>query len=174
MEAWDLYSKDRVKLNQTTAKGLGIPEGCYRLVVHLSIFNKEGQLLIQKRQVDKSRWAGLWDLSVGGHVISGESSAQAAERETMEELGLAVSVKDKRPALTLSFGNGFDDMYILEMEVDIDRLKLQPEEVQEVRWADKEEVLGMIADESFIPYHPSLIELLFFLRNHSEAHTRID
>ena len=127
-------------------------------------------MLIQKRQKTKSGWPDLWDLTVGGHVIAGETSRMAAERETMEELGLAISMEGKRPAVTPTFDNGFDDMYTMEMEVDLSDLILQEEEVQEVRWADQEEILQMIDRETFIPYHKSLIELLFYLRNHPEAH----
>lgn len=173
MEKWDLYTKDREVTGLTIERGQQIPEGYYRLVVHIAIFHSDGRLLIQKRQNDKSRWAGLWDISVGGHVIAGETSRQAVERETLEELGLKIALHDKRPALTLTFGNGFDDMYTLEQDVDISQLVLQPEEVQEVRWVTFEEVTQMLAEETFIPYEKSLIELLFFLRNHSEAHTKL-
>ena len=31
----------------------------------------------------------------------------------------------------------------------------------------------IVDDEIFIPYQKGLIELLFFLRNHSEAHTKL-
>ena len=173
IEKWDLYNRYREKTGRTVERGTAIPDGLFRLVVHVAIFNSKGQLLIQRRQKDKSRWADLWDVSVGGHVIAGESSDLAAERETMEELGLLVSLAGKRPALTLTFGNGFDDMYTLEQEVDISKLKLQEDEVQDVRWATLEEVHGMIDEETFIPYEKSLMDLLFFLRNHSEAHTKL-
>ena len=108
-EKWDLYNGYREKTGETIVRGTKIPDGRFRLVVHVAIFNSKGQLLIQRRQKDKSRWADLWDVSVGGHVIAGETSDLAAERETMEELGLFISLAGKRPALTLTFGNGFDD-----------------------------------------------------------------
>jgi len=34
-----------------------------------------------------------------------------------------------------------------------------------VQWAGETEILEMIVDGRFIPYHPSLIGLLFALRN---------
>jgi isopentenyldiphosphate isomerase len=173
MEAWDLYTKDRERTGKTIFRGEKIPEGYYRLVVHVCIFNHSGQMLVQKRQTCKNRWPGLWDLSIGGHVIVGESTQQAGEREMLEELGHSISLQDKRPALTLTFGNGFDDMYTLEEDLALEELSLQKEEVSEIRWATREEVMQMIDDDIFIPYHKSLIELLFFLRNHSEAHTKL-
>ena len=173
MEAWDLYTKDRERTGKIIHRGEVIPEGMYRLVVHVSVFNHAGELLIQKRQTKKNRWPGLWDLSIGGHVIAGETTRQAGEREMLEELGYRISLSDKRPALTLTFGNGFDDMYTLEADIALDELTLQEDEVSEVKWATKDEVMKMIDDEIFIPYQKGLIELLFFLRNHSEAHTKL-
>ena len=173
MEIWDLYTSDRISTGQTIVRGATIPKGMFRLVVHLCIFNAKGQMMIQQRQVNKSGWPNLWDLTVGGHVQAGETSCMAAERETMEELGLRVSLEGKRPAITPTFENGFDDIYTLEMEVDLEELRLQEEEVQAVRWADYDEIMEMIDAETFIPYHKSLIDLLFFLRNHPEAHTKL-
>lgn len=174
MEKWDLYSKYREKTGNTITKGEHIPKGYYRLVVHVAIFNSEGKMLIQKRQTDKSRWAGLWDLSVGGHVIAGETSQQAGERETKEELGIDISLQDKRPNLSATFGNGFDDMYAINMDIPLEKIVMQEEEVSDVAWATKKEIFDLIDNETFIPYHKSLIELLFFLRNHSEIHTDMD
>lgn len=171
MEKWDLYDASRRDLNRTHIRGEQIPEGCFRLVVHVCIFNAKGQMLIQKRQKNKSGWPDLWDLSVGGHVQSGETTQMAAERETLEELGLEIHLQGQRPAVTPTFPNGFDDMYTLVQEVDIEDLVLQTEEVQEVRWASLEEVMELIDTKKFIPYHKSLIELLFFLSTNSEAHT---
>lgn len=171
MELFDLYTADRVKTDRTMVRGDPTPEGYYRLVVHVCIFNQKGQMLIQQRQPFKSGWSNLWDVTVGGSAVSGDTSRSAAERETLEELGLSVDLSDVRPTLTVHWENGFDDYYVLTREVDPASLRLQPEEVQQVRWADKDEILRMIDDRQFIPYEKSLIELLFFRRNHRSSHT---
>jgi isopentenyldiphosphate isomerase len=57
-------------------------------VVHVLVFNQRGELLLQKRSMDKDVAPGRWDTSVGGHVNPGESLAKAAARELMEELGV--------------------------------------------------------------------------------------
>lgn len=173
MEVLDLYTKDRIKTGQTMIRGDKQPEDTYRLVVHICIFNKDGQMLIQQRQPFKSGWSNMWDFSAGGSVISGEDSRTAAEREVKEELGVDISLENKRPALTLSFSHGFDDVYLCEKEIDIDSLQLQYEEVQAARWASIGEILEMIDEGIFIPYHKSLVELLFELRsNINGAHSR--
>jgi isopentenyldiphosphate isomerase/intracellular septation protein A len=60
-------------------------------VVHLHVFNKKGQLYLQKRALSKDVQPGKWDTSVGGHINSGEDAQTALHRETMEELGIKLS-----------------------------------------------------------------------------------
>ncbi|MBR5743050.1 MAG: hypothetical protein IKX85_04545, partial [Clostridia bacterium] len=79
-----------------------------------------------------------------------------------------------RPALTVSFGQGFDDFYLLTRPTELSSLSLQREEVAEVRWAEEGEILRMIDGGTFIPYEKSLISLLFFLRGSRDVHTKKD
>ncbi len=51
-------------------------------------------------------------------------------------------------------------------------LTLQPEEVQRVKWATKEEILMKIDQEIFIPYHKSLVELIVDMRKHMGSHRK--
>ncbi len=67
----------------------GNPELIHK-VVHVLVFTKNGELLLQKRSMSKDVAPGKWDTSVGGHVNSGETLTQAIEREIDEELGIAV------------------------------------------------------------------------------------
>jgi isopentenyldiphosphate isomerase len=57
-------------------------------VVHVLVFNRRGDLLLQKRSVKKDVAPGRWDTSVGGHVDPGETLEEAASREVFEELGI--------------------------------------------------------------------------------------
>lgn len=56
--------------------------------VHLHVFNKEGDLYMQKRADWKDIQPGKWDTAVGGHIDFGESVEIAMLREAREELGL--------------------------------------------------------------------------------------
>ena len=58
-------------------------------VVHLHVFNANGELYLQKRPAWKDIQPGKWDTAVGGHVDWGESVMQALRREASEELNLS-------------------------------------------------------------------------------------
>jgi isopentenyldiphosphate isomerase len=57
-------------------------------VVHVLVFNKTGDLLLQKRSQNKDVAPGKWDTSVGGHVEAGEDLLRSCKREMQEELGI--------------------------------------------------------------------------------------
>lgn len=171
-ELWDVYTKDRELTGRTHQRGLPLAENDYHLVVHVCIFNSKGEMLIQKRQPFKKGWTNMWDISVGGSAVSGDNSQQAAEREVLEELGLKIDLSDVRPVFTMNFAEGFDDYYIVEMDVDVSKLNLQYEEVSEVRFAGKEEVLRMCDEGVMIPYW--FLGQLFDIRKNYDAHGEIN
>jgi 16S rRNA (adenine1518-N6/adenine1519-N6)-dimethyltransferase len=56
--------------------------------VHILVFNRAGELLLQKRSRWKDRHPELWDSSAAGHVGVGEDYDATAARELEEELGI--------------------------------------------------------------------------------------
>ncbi len=164
MEIIDLYTIDRLPTGETCVRGEKQPADRYRMVVHICLFNRRGEMLIQHRKDDILRWPGYWDVSVGGGASAGDSSRDAAHRETLEELGLDVDFSRRRPAVTVNFEDGFDDFYTLLSDVKPEELHLQEEEVAEVRWASRMEIEAMIDEGSFIPYQKGLLDYLFFAR----------
>ena len=90
--------EDGEKLEIVDARGnvIGLAErsalhqnpGLIHRVVHVLVFNKKGDLLLQKRSQKKDVAPGKWDTSVGGHINPGEDVLAAARREMEEELGI--------------------------------------------------------------------------------------
>lgn len=164
MELWDVYNIDRIKSGKTMLRGDEFKNGEYHLVVHACIFSTKNQMLIQQRQPFKYGWSNMWDITVGGSATKGDTSQSAIERELFEEIGLKIDLQNVRPHLTINFDVGFDDIYLIEKDVDLNLLKLQYEEVQGVKWATIDEILEMIDRGEFIPYHKNLIRLFFDMR----------
>ena len=153
MELFDLYDKYRCKTGKTHERGIELKKDDYHLVVHVWIVNDKGQFLIQKRQPWKIGWPNMWDCSAAGSVISGEDSQQGAIRESKEELGIDIDMKRAEILFTVKFTRGFDDIWLVKQNVDIESLKLQYEEVADAKWVTFKEIMEMARDGEFIGYH---------------------
>lgn len=57
-------------------------------VIHLHIFNSQGELFLQKRSETKDVQPNKWDSSVAGHIDIGETPETALHREASEEVGI--------------------------------------------------------------------------------------
>lgn len=68
-------------------------------VVHLHLFDCNGNIYLQKRPLWKEIQPGKWDTAVGGHVNAGESIEEALSREVFEEIG----IKDFQPEFLLKY-----------------------------------------------------------------------
>lgn len=168
MELWDIYDKDRNLTGRKIERGSSFGKDDFHLVIHVCIFNSKSQMLIQQRQAWKEGWPNMWDITVGGSALSGETSIQAAERETLEEIGYKIDLSKERPFFTINFEVGFDDYYLVEREIEINDLSLQYDEVQQVKWASQEEILQLIEEGKFIDYW--FTDLLFDMRKHRGSH----
>ncbi len=63
-------------------------QGLIHRAVHILVFNKRGDCLLQKRSLLKDHMPGVWDSSAAGHLNVGEDYLSAAVRELREELGI--------------------------------------------------------------------------------------
>lgn len=129
-------------------------EGLWHKAVTAFIINSKGQVLLQKRSANKRLWPNTWDITAGGHVLAGEFGFQAIIRECKEELGLELNRKDITfigSSISSNIkadikNNHFNEYYIINKEIDEAKIKLQEEEVSEVKWVDKNEIIEKIKD----------------------------
>lgn len=89
-EIFDVVDADD-QLTGTATRGEVHEKKLLHRAVHLFVFNKRGDLLLQKRSPLKDSCPGLWDSSVSGHLDSGEDYQAAAIRELDEEMGIVTS-----------------------------------------------------------------------------------
>ena len=66
-------------------------------VVHVLVFNRKGELLIQQLGSTRQRHPRYWGSSVAGYVFAGETYQAAARRRISQELGI-------RNAILVSLG----------------------------------------------------------------------
>ena len=67
-------------------------EGILHRAFSVLLFNTHGELLLQKRSQKKMLWPGYWSNSCCSHPVKGENIISAAQRRTIEELGLKTSL----------------------------------------------------------------------------------
>lgn len=152
MEYFDLYDCYRTKKNIIHKRGEIITEGNFHVVIHLWIINSEGKFLIQRRQPWKKGWPNMWDCAAAGAAQTGDDSISAVIRETKEEIGYIINPRELEPLFSIKFPVGFDDIWLLKKDINLQELHLQEEEVAEVRWASREEIIQMMMEGKFIKY----------------------
>ena len=129
-------------------------KGLWHRAVYAFVIDEKGNVLLQKRSSQKRLWPNLWDVTVGGHVESGEFGRQALIREVKEELGIEIGDNDIKYLIGSTSINEqgniinkhFNECYLIIKNIDITDIKLQKEEVSEVKYFSKDELLKRITN----------------------------
>ncbi len=150
-EYWDIYDENRNRTGRLHERGKTLGAGEYHLVVHVWVQNKDGDFLITKRAKDKFPFPGCWECT-GGSALAGESSLDAALRETLEETGLDHTGAQKTCMISYRRGDWFGDVWLFRTDFPLESVILQKGETTDKRFADKETVLAMKASGEFCGY----------------------
>ncbi len=163
MELRDLYDENKKLTGETIYKGQDVPKGRYYITVVIFIQNNKNEFLLQKRVKKKDgKWA-----TTGGHPVSGETSKQGIITEIKEELGINVVEENVELFKTIKTEDDFVDIYYLKEDIDINEIKIQKEEVEDVKWASIEEIQKMIKQEIFSESHKVFfVDCLKYLNIH--------
>src|SRR5215468_9442262 len=86
--------------------------GLMHRATHVLVFNRRGEVFLQKRSMTKDRQPGLWDSSASGHLDRGEDYPACAVRELREEIGLHLSAPP-RPLFKLQASAENDQEHVL-------------------------------------------------------------
>jgi isopentenyldiphosphate isomerase len=112
--------------------------------------NRSGRVHVHKRTVTKDVFPGMYDMFVGGVVLSGESYPVAARREIDEELGIT-GVEPEFLFAHLYLGDRNRSwIYVYQVEWD-GPIRLQAEEVMWGDWVDREKLATMTLELQFVP-----------------------
>ncbi len=113
--------------------------------VHVFVFNKRGDLLLQKRSLLKDLCPGLWDSSVSGHLDAGEAYDAAAVRELDEEMGIALDWPPEEIArLTPCPETGWEHVRLYRARYD-GNIRFPAAEVDAALWFPLGEIAAWIA-----------------------------
>lgn len=160
MELWDILDHSGNVTGKKAIRGKSrLMPGEYHLVVHIWPFDKNGRLLIQRRARERKLMPGEW-AATGGSAISGEDSLTAAVRELKEELGISAEPDELIFARRLKRKNSFLDVWFVKVDVDINDLKLQKEEVSEVRWIGGNQLKYLVKQGRYHNYGREYFELV--------------
>ncbi|RDY62025.1 NUDIX domain-containing protein [Flagellimonas nanhaiensis] len=150
-------------------------KGLFHPTVHVWFYTEQGEILIQQRGKDKATHPLLWDVSVAGHVSSGEKIETAAVREVEEEIGLDITEDDLERIGTFKeihkISNNFTDaefhhVFLSELHVPLHDLTKQESEVEALGLIAvrqfAEETLDLVYSAKYVPhgtdYYKSIIQ----------------
>ena len=149
------------KTGEVISKNEAHRTGIWHGSIHVLIVNNDKtKTLLQKRCAEKKLYPNTWDIAVGGHISSGEDDITSAKRELEEELGLnpdelKIEKVDRITEKLTNNGvisNEYVSIFIVYADIDINDIKLQVEEVSEVKWCTKKELNKFIEDKVIIPH----------------------
>lgn len=145
MEIFDIYDSSGRVTGRTAVKGTACTGDDYYLGVHVYIYNEKGQFLIQKRAENKAFMPGEWEILLE-HTIASENGIDTAVRGVREELGLSYG-QEKFKFIARIIRRDFNhitDVFFLEANIDIDHVNIQTQELSQLKWISKEEMLCMV------------------------------
>jgi 8-oxo-dGTP diphosphatase len=142
MEYFDLYDDSRNPINRIHRRGDALPPGVYHIIVEVWTVNSRGSVLLTRRDALKQPFPGMWECT-GGAVLAGEDSRQGAVRELREETGILAGERELTHLGTYRVDSVFADVYLLQRDVALNDLTLQPGETVDARWATMEEIRGL-------------------------------
>jgi len=149
-EYFPIINEDGVVIGKATRKECHSGTFLLHPVIHLHVFNSQGELYLQKRAMDKDIQPGKWDTSVGGHVDYGEEIEEALRREVREEL----AIKDFKP----TFLNRYK--FVSEREAEMVHsyytiydgdILADPTEISEGKFWDIKEIENQLGKNVFTP-----------------------
>lgn len=152
-EFFDVLNEDGEYINKIASRDECHKEGLWHRAVVVFIVSKDNKkVLLQQRSKTKKLWPNLWDITAGGHTLVNELGYQSAIRETKEEIGINIgkealefigstrseNIKDD------IINRHFNEFYIAHADVDVNNIVLQEDEVQNIKWFDKEDVIKRV------------------------------
>lgn len=176
-ELIDVLDENGIKTGEILPRSEVHKKGLWHRIIVIAIVNKKNQVLMQQRSYNKDKNAGVWDISVTGHITTGQDSLAAAKREINEEvsvnIGYTVDIKDFRYMFSYRkeervnenhMDRQFYDFFILRQNnLKIEEIVIQESEVEQVKFVDISELNSMIQNKEVVERDAVYKELMDYL-----------
>ena len=142
MKLEDLYDSNFNKLNKTIRRRIDeIPDNCY-VMMSYAIIKNNNKYLLEKATSRSNNTLAI----PGGHILAGEDALTGLKRELKEELNLEnINIKHIDTYI-FPYNSYIFNVYLIEDEIDINNLVYDTNEVVDINWYTKEEILEAIKD----------------------------
>lgn len=139
--------------------------GIWHRTSHVWIVNDKDEILCQRRSLLKDTAPGLWEGFFGGHIPPKVSYLDHAVIELEEEVGLKALKENLKEVFIYKLirGKEFVGVFVLNWNGDQTKLKLEPDEVDQVRWFTKLELRQKLDNKvgwSIMGYEDKLFKLI--------------
>lgn len=175
-EEFDVLDGVGGRTGASVARSVVHRDGLWHRSTHIWVLSRARRgVLLQRRAAGKDTFPGRWDVSAAGHISAGGESAETAARELQEELGIGggvvgelefqftARVEAAGEARGVRFvDREFQDVYLFKGVAEVDEcdVKVQEEEVEEVRFWPVDEYRRALLDKDprFVPRGPDYLD----------------
>ena len=176
-ELIDVLDENGVKTGEILTRKEIHKRGLWHRAIAVAVINEQNQILVQQRSFKKEKNTGMWDISVAGHISSGQDALSAASREINEEisvnLGFNVDIKEFRYMFSYRkeeilkenyIERQFYDFFILRKNgLRTEDIKVQESEVEQIKFVSVSELYEMIENKEIVERTPIYKELMNYI-----------
>jgi len=112
-------------------------EGKLHRAFSIFVFNNKGEVLLQRRSLEKYHSPGLWSNACCGHPKPGEEIIEAAHRRLKEEMGFDTKLQEQFSFIyKVKLGEFFEHEcdHVLTGKYSGEEVNTDPAEVAEYKW----------------------------------------
>ena len=176
-ELIDVLDENGVKTGEILTRKEIHKRGLWHRAIAVAVINEQNQILVQQRSFKKEKNTGMWDISVAGHISSGQDALSAASREINEvisvNLGFNVDIKEFRYMFSYRkeeilkenyIERQFYDFFILRKNgLRTEDIKVQESEVEQIKFVSVSELNEMIENKEIVERTPIYKELMNYI-----------
>lgn len=140
-EYLDVFDENNQPTGEVLPRKQVHAEGFWHRTVHIYLFRKGAdglEFLLHLRSKLKESAPGLWDTRFGGHIKAGQTVEEGVRDELQEEIGLDTSqiqlIAGEWQKRDYPPNREYTQVYFLEYNNDLGKLKFNDGEVEEVKW----------------------------------------